>query len=124
MVVTTFSVIVSTQEQYTAWPAGADLPLGWELGEITDAPLSECLAYIGEVWQAEAPDAVLNDEKAFVVIIDDHDILSLTRAEPEPPEGWQPATEPVTLAEALAFIAEAWRGAGPLPERFRPGTGE
>ena len=67
---------------------------------------------------------MLSDQEAFAVIIDDHDILSLTLAEPEPPEQWRTATEPLTLADALAFIEQAWRGAGPLPERFRPGTGE
>lgn len=124
MVASAFKVIVSTQEEYSVWPAEAEAPLGWDVGELTDAPLAKCLAYIGEVWEQEAPDEVLNDEEAFVVIIDDHDILSLALAGPELPEEWQTATEAVTLREALAFIEQAWQGAGPLPERFRPDTGE
>lgn len=124
MVISAFKVIVSTQEQYAVWPAQVEAPLGWDIGEISEGTLKECLTYIAEVWEAEAPDAVLNDEEAFVVIIDEHDVLSLTVAGSEPPEEWQTATDPLTLNQALAFIERAWQGAGPLPERFRPDTGE
>ena len=118
-----FKVIVSTQEHYSVWPAEAEAPLGWDIGEIAEGTLNECLDYIGEVWKEEATDAVINDEEAFVVIMNEHYILSLTRAAPELPDEWQTATEPVTLAEALDFMAQAWRGNGPLPEQFRRDTG-
>ena len=118
MALSLFKVIVSTQEQYSVWPADADLPFGWELGAITEGTLDECLAYIGNVWR----DRTTTDE--FVVLIDESDILTVNLAGTEPPEGWRPATEPLSLAECLAFIGGAWTGAGPLPEPFRPGTGE
>lgn len=124
MATTAFKVIVSTQELYTVWPAEAEEPLGWNIDEITEGSLAECLAYIGEVWQEEEPDAVLNEEEVFVVIVNEHDILSVTVGGVEELEGWETATEAVSLSEALAFIEKAWRGAGPLPEPFRPGTGK
>ena len=124
MVATAFKVIVSTQEQYSVWPAEVEAPLGWDIGEIAEGSLLECLAYIREVWEEAEPDAVLNEQQAFAVIIDDQDILSVTLADAEEPEEWQTATEALTLAKALAFIEKAWRGAGPLPEQFRPGTGK
>lgn len=124
MVATAFKVIVSTQELYSVWPAEAEAPLGWDIGEIAEGSLAECLSYIGDVWKEEEPDAVLNEQEAFAVIVNEQDILSLTVADAEEPEDWETATEAVTLPEALAFIEKAWRGAGPLPEPFRPDTGE
>ena len=115
-----FKIIVSTQEQYSVWPAEADVPFGWEIGAITEGTLEECLAYIGNVWRARD----IIPEDGFVVLIDENDRLTVNLAGVEPPDGWQPATEPLPLEECLAFIASAWRGAGPLPEAFRPHTGE
>jgi MbtH protein len=114
-------VIVSTQEQYSIWPAGAEIPLGWSETEVEAASLAQCLAYIGRVWLEESP---AGGEPAFVVTINDDDMLSVSLAGAENAPDWRTVSEPVTLDEALAFIGRAWSGAGPLPEPFRPGTGE
>lgn len=120
MAVTLFKVIVSILEQYSVWPAGVEDPLGWETDSVDGAPLAECLAYIGSVWR----DEVEEEDTAFVVIINENDMLSVNLAGVENPEDWATASEPMTLEGCLAFIGDAWRGAGPLPEPFRPGTGE
>ncbi|MDX1662800.1 MAG: MbtH family NRPS accessory protein [Candidatus Promineifilaceae bacterium] len=115
-----FKVIVSTQEQYSVWPAGAELPLGWEEGALVDVSLEECLEYIGYVWRSR--DMIVTD--GYAVYKNDQDMLTVNLANQEPPEGWRQTTDALSLAEALNFIREAWLGAGPLPEHFRPGTGQ
>ncbi|WP_410594779.1 MbtH family protein [Amycolatopsis sp. lyj-23] len=44
-----FFVVRNIEEQYSVWPAGREVPDGWEMVG-TAKPKSECLAYIGEVW--------------------------------------------------------------------------
>jgi MbtH protein len=47
-------VVVNHEEQYSIWPAGRDLPLGWrDAGK--SGSREECLAYIGEVWTDMRP---------------------------------------------------------------------
>jgi len=49
-----FRVVVNDEEQYSIWPVGRDLPLGWkEAGK--SGPKAECLAYIEEVWTDMRP---------------------------------------------------------------------
>jgi MbtH protein len=44
-----YRVVVNNEEQYSIWPAGLQIPPGWEqVGK--EAPKSECLSYIREVW--------------------------------------------------------------------------
>ncbi|ABM14623.1 MULTISPECIES: MbtH family protein [Mycolicibacterium] len=45
----TFYVLVNDEEQYSLWPAFADVPAGWRVvfGESTRA---DCLAYVEETW--------------------------------------------------------------------------
>jgi MbtH protein len=51
---TIYKVVVNHEEQYSIWPEGREIPLGW-----TDAGKSgtkeECLAYIKEVWTDMRP---------------------------------------------------------------------
>jgi MbtH protein len=51
---TTYSVVVNHEEQYSIWPAGRELPAGWRNVGKT-GPKSECLAYIKEVWTDMRP---------------------------------------------------------------------
>ena len=51
---TVYTVVVNHEEQYSIWPAGREIPLGWR-----DAGKSglkaECLAYIEAVWADMRP---------------------------------------------------------------------
>jgi MbtH protein len=47
---TIYMVVVNHEEQYSIWPAGREIPLGWR-----DAGKAECLAYIEEVWTDMRP---------------------------------------------------------------------
>ncbi|MEI9993637.1 MAG: MbtH family protein [Rhizomicrobium sp.] len=50
----TYQVIVNHEEQYSIWPEGRDLPLGWSaVGKA--GTKAECLAYIQEVWTDMRP---------------------------------------------------------------------
>ncbi|WP_175408426.1 MbtH family NRPS accessory protein [Streptomyces sp. TRM64462] len=44
-----YDVVVNDEEQYSIWPAGRDLPPGWER-EGTRGAKADCLARIDEVW--------------------------------------------------------------------------
>jgi uncharacterized protein YbdZ (MbtH family) len=47
-------VVVNAEEQYSIWPLDRELPQGWfEAGK--SGPVSECLAYIAEVWTDMRP---------------------------------------------------------------------
>ena len=51
---TVYQVVVNHEEQYSIWPAGRELPLGWSaVGK--EGPKAECLAYIEEVWTDMRP---------------------------------------------------------------------
>lgn len=51
---TIYQVVVNHEEQYSIWPMGRDLPLGWrEVGK--SGSKEECLAYIKEVWTDMRP---------------------------------------------------------------------
>jgi MbtH protein len=51
---TIYTVVVNHEEQYSIWPAGRDLPLGWsDAGK--SGPKAECLDYIKEVWTDMRP---------------------------------------------------------------------
>ncbi len=52
--VTIYQVVVNHEEQYSIWPVGRELPLGWrEAGK--SGSKEECLAYIREVWTDMRP---------------------------------------------------------------------
>lgn len=44
-----YQVVVNHEEQYTIWPLGRGLPLGWRGCEIMGTR-EECLAFIEKVW--------------------------------------------------------------------------
>ncbi|MFR9788502.1 MbtH family protein [Streptomyces sp. MB22_4] len=44
-----YAVVVNHEEQYSIWPEGRDLPLGWR-AEGTTGTKEECLQRIEEVW--------------------------------------------------------------------------
>lgn len=51
---TTYAVVVNHEEQYSIWPTGRAIPLGWrEVGK--NGLKSDCLAYIKEVWTDMRP---------------------------------------------------------------------
>ena len=58
-----YVVVVNDEEQYSIWPEGKDLPLGWHAAGKT-GPKEECLAYIKEVWTDMRPKS-LRDRMAL-----------------------------------------------------------
>ncbi len=52
-------VVVNAEEQYSIWPTGRELPLGWkDAGK--QGLKAECLAYIKEVWTDMRPLSLRN----------------------------------------------------------------
>lgn len=51
---TIYQVLVNDEEQYSLWPAGRDLAMGWKPAG-KQGTKSECLAYIEEVWADMRP---------------------------------------------------------------------
>lgn len=51
---TQFQVVVNHEEQYSIWPVGRELPLGWKaVGK--EGNKQECLDHIEEVWTDMRP---------------------------------------------------------------------
>lgn len=51
---TIYAVVVNHEEQYSIWPVGREIPLGWqEAGK--QGSKDECLAYIESVWTDMRP---------------------------------------------------------------------
>jgi MbtH protein len=51
---TRYKVVINHEEQYSIWPAGREVPLGWkEAGK--EGLKEECLVYIEEVWTDMRP---------------------------------------------------------------------
>jgi MbtH protein len=51
---TIYRVIVNHEQQYSIWPAGREIALGWSDAGKTGTK-EECLAYIKEVWTDMRP---------------------------------------------------------------------
>ena len=51
---TTYTVVVNHEEQYSIWAADRELPLGWQSAGKS-GPKAECLAYIKDVWTDMRP---------------------------------------------------------------------
>lgn len=49
-----FNVVMNHEEQYSIWPVGREIPLGWRAVGKTGNK-KECLAYIEEVWTDMRP---------------------------------------------------------------------
>jgi MbtH protein len=51
---TIYTVVMNHEEQYSIWPEGREIPLGWKEVGVT-GPKDECLSHIGEVWTDMRP---------------------------------------------------------------------
>jgi MbtH protein len=51
---TTYDVVVNHEEQYSIWPAGRDLPLGWSTVGVTGLK-PVCLEWIEKNWTDMRP---------------------------------------------------------------------
>lgn len=51
---TTYEVVVNTEDQYSIWPSGRTLPPGWR-AEGKRGQKEDCLQYIKEVWTDMRP---------------------------------------------------------------------
>ena len=49
-----YEVVVNHEEQYSIWPAGREIPLGWKAAGKSGTKV-ECLAYVEEVWTDMRP---------------------------------------------------------------------
>jgi MbtH protein len=56
---TIYQVVVNQEEQYSIWPAGRELPLGWKSAGKSGRK-AECLEYIKEVWTDMRPRSLRN----------------------------------------------------------------
>lgn len=49
-----YDVVINHEEQYSIWPVGREIPLGWKaVGQR--ASKEDCLSYIKEVWTDMRP---------------------------------------------------------------------
>jgi MbtH protein len=51
---TRYQVVINDEEQYSIWPEGRELPLGWHSAGKAGTK-QDCLAYIEEVWTDMRP---------------------------------------------------------------------
>ncbi|HEX2687359.1 MAG TPA: MbtH family protein [Kofleriaceae bacterium] len=51
---TRYQVVINDEEQYSIWPDGRDLPLGWPSAGVTGST-QECLAHIETAWTELRP---------------------------------------------------------------------
>jgi MbtH protein len=49
-----YVVVVNGEEQYSIWPAGRKIPLGWR-ADGKEGSKAECLDYIEQVWTDMQP---------------------------------------------------------------------
>lgn len=49
-----YAVVVNLEEQYSIWPAGKQVPVGWRSIEV-EGTKAECLAHIAQVWTDMRP---------------------------------------------------------------------
>jgi MbtH protein len=50
----TYIVVLNHEEQYSIWPAGADIPAGWR-AEGATGTRQQCLDHIDQVWTDMRP---------------------------------------------------------------------
>ncbi|MFD3581559.1 MbtH family protein [Streptomyces sp. NPDC058683] len=50
----TYTVVLNDEEQYSIWPAGRELPLGWREAGVRGSK-TECLDHVAEVWSDMRP---------------------------------------------------------------------
>jgi uncharacterized protein YbdZ (MbtH family) len=61
-----YLVVVNDEEQYSIWPDGRDLPLGWHAAGVSGSK-EECLDYIEKVWTDMRPKSLRERLAAGVV---------------------------------------------------------
>jgi MbtH protein len=44
-----FSVVINDEEQYSIWPVGREIPVGWRTTGVAGSR-EDCLGHIDEVW--------------------------------------------------------------------------
>ncbi|MGH3663413.1 MAG: MbtH family protein [Micromonosporaceae bacterium] len=49
-----YAVVLNTEEQYSIWPVGRQVPAGWRAAGV-EGEKSECLAHIAQVWTDMRP---------------------------------------------------------------------
>ena len=49
-----YVVLINDEEQYSIWPAGLPVPLGWRAG-VRSGSKEECLAFVRDVWTDMRP---------------------------------------------------------------------
>lgn len=49
-----YLVVLNDEEQYSIWPAGRQIPLGWR-ADGKEGSKAECLDYIEQVWTDMRP---------------------------------------------------------------------
>jgi MbtH protein len=49
-----YRVVVNHEEQYSLWPSGRELPLGWTAAGF-DGTRAECLEHIARIWTDMRP---------------------------------------------------------------------
>ena len=52
-----YRVVVNHEEQYSLWPTGLDLPLGWREDGKTGTK-AECLSYVNTIWVDMRPSSL------------------------------------------------------------------
>lgn len=60
---TIYQVVVNHEEQYSIWPAGRELPLGWKAAGKSGSK-AECLEHINEVWTDMRPLSLRNRDES------------------------------------------------------------
>ncbi|MDT9701396.1 MbtH family NRPS accessory protein [Streptomyces sp. P17] len=50
----TYTVVLNGEEQYSIWPAGRELPLGWREAGVRGSK-SACLDHVAQVWTDMRP---------------------------------------------------------------------
>ncbi|MDJ0004849.1 MbtH family protein [Rhodococcus fascians] len=58
----TFSVLRNDEQQYSLWPAFAEVPAGWEV-VLEDTTRAEALDYVSENWTDIRPLSVRSSQK-------------------------------------------------------------
>lgn len=58
-----FKVLVNDEEQYSLWPAFAEVPAGWTV-RLADSSRAECLAYIEANWVDMRPRSLVEAMRA------------------------------------------------------------
>lgn len=51
---TSYQVVVNDEEQHALWPAGGELPAGWQAEGFTGSE-EACMAHVDEVWEDIRP---------------------------------------------------------------------